>query len=173
MTKTEKIEKLDKNMVISVLEGSLTVAESDKFLVKIIERCHYIVTTIWDLQGKLKNLEWWDFDNEGGEGKMGYFDRLRYTYSISYTYEARNSSEVLYRDAFPTFWLHEDFEDRIKGEMEANAVRNKEKIINAMEIHRKKKALIESALSKLTNDEIGAIREMMIESNKHKWMWKR
>lgn len=164
MNKAKKIEALEEEMVSRVLDGNFTVAENDKWLALIANRCHYIVTTIWDLQGKLKNLDWWDFDNEGGEdGPSGYFNRNEYKKEVGYVCGYHNVSKILYEQFFPTRWLWQDFEEELTKEIKNEKDETLKKIemekIQKSKRNSEKQSLINLALSKLTKEEIRALRE--------------
>jgi hypothetical protein len=164
--KIDKVPKMDKQVVDKFLDGSLTVKESDKIKEDIVDRCNYIVRSIWQLQGYGKVFGWWDFANEGGkDGPSGYFDRYSYREIISTTGEVERHHEwpydMLYNDGFPTKWLWEDFEDALVQEAtkfkEDEKKKKETEKQKRVEREAKKKELIASALTKLTPEEARAM----------------
>jgi hypothetical protein len=157
----EKEEKIEKEVMDKVFSGTLTVKEQKNILEKVSDRCNYIVRKALDIQGI--SVNWWDFNNEGGKyGSSGYFDTERYEEDFFITGEFNgNIYDCLYGNAFPTKWLWNDFEDKLTKEMENHhksiiSKKIKQKAKN-VERKQKKDKLIESALSKLTSEEIKAL----------------
>lgn len=159
--KIEKEEKIDKDVMDQVFSGTLTVKEQNRILEKVHDRCDYIVRKAFEIQGI--SVNWYDFDNEGGEdGSCGYFDPERYEKEFYITGDFNgHMRDCLYSDAFPTKWLWNDFEDQLIKEIEANrkSIISKKIERKAKNAERKqqKEKLIESALSKLTKEEIKAL----------------
>ena len=154
-------EKIEKEVMDKVFSGSLTVKEQNKILEKVHDRCDYIVRKAFEIQGI--SVVWYDFDNEGGkDGSSGYFDPERYEKEFYITGEFDgNIYDSLYGNAFPTKWLWSDFEDELIKEIEVQrksiiSKKIERKAKNA-ERKQKKDKLIESALSKLTPEEIKAL----------------
>ena len=155
----DKVEKIDKQIMDRVLDGSMTIKEMNAIQDKISQRCYYIGTTIIKMQGG--SVVWWDFDNEGGhDGPQGYFDPEKYPRFVTYTGEFKSGlQDGLYYslDGFPTKWIWEDFEDALKKEIEEMKQSRKEKAekdkTNRIQRENKKKELIKSALAKLTPEE--------------------
>jgi len=159
--KIEKEEKIDKEVMDQVFSGSLTVEEQDNILEKVQWRCNYIVRKAFEIQGLI--VHWWDFDNEGGEGgACGYFDPEQYEEEFYITGDFDGfTSGCMYLNVFPTKWIWTDFEDELTEEIEAHhksiiSKKIERKAKNA-ERKQKKQQLIESALAKLTKEEINAL----------------
>lgn len=161
MDKYIKVEKLEHDLMKSVLNGSLTVKEFNKVSAKIHDRCNYIVRKAFEIQGI--SVNWYDFDNEGGEdGDCGYFDPERYEKNFYITGDFNGDMrDCLYSAVFPTKWLWNDFEDELTKEIEDHrkSIISKKIERKAKNAERKqqKEKLIESALSKLTKEEIKAL----------------
>lgn len=178
MGKDIKVEKLEHDLMKSVLNGSLTVKEFNKVSEKIHSRCNYIVRKFITTFGGI--VDWWDFDNEGGEdGPQGYFEPESYFESVGYTGKFRYNKYphdlfgFLHKKgydleySFPTKWIWTDFEDELdeldklineysqwKNKKIQKKLINKEKRIQQKQ---QKEKLIQSALSKLTKEEIKAL----------------
>jgi hypothetical protein len=160
----KKVEKLRQEVMKKYIDGEFTVKELSLNGLEdaIVNRSDYIVRTIWELQGQKDNLEWWDFGNEGGkDGPKGYFDEKEYREYVEYAYGTKKWKNILYRDSFPTKWIWEDFEDSLAKEVKQfveKETKEREDAKNkrvAKEIQ--SKALIASALAKLTKEEAKAM----------------
>lgn len=176
MDKDIKIEKLEHDLMKSVLNGSLTVKEFNKISEKINSRCNYIVRKLITKLGGI--VDWWDFDNESGreDGPQGYFDPEIHFESVGYIGKFRynkypppifkflHNKGYWLEHSFPTKWIWTDFEDELdklineypqwESEKIQKKLINKEKRIQQKQ---QKEKLIESALSKLTKEEIKAL----------------
>jgi len=155
------VEKIEKEVMDQVFSGTLTVKEQNKILEKVSDRCDYIVRKAFEIQGLI--VHWWDFDNEGGkDGSSGYFDPEQYEEEFYITGDfGGHTSDCIYLNVFPTKWLWNDFEDELIKEIESQrksilSEKIKQKAKN-VERKQKKDKLIESALSKLTSEEIKAL----------------
>jgi len=165
MKKIEKVEKLDKDLMDKLFDGSITIKQANELNGKIIDRCNYIVRTIVNIWGKWDDRSWWDFDNEGGnDGSKGYFDPVRYRNEVEFTGEWYGSCELNYYGngkVFPTKWIWEDFEEELTKEV-AEYKAKEQKLKEEAKAKRlaasiNQKAFILSALAKLTNEECRAL----------------
>lgn len=107
-----KIPKADFDKLTS---DSITKKEYDKLVESIHSRVNEIVMVMCN--GKYK---WYDFANEDGEGKPGWFDPIWYKKEVeltgSFTFPAPYDNPPY----FPTRWIYEDFEDEFKKTVEEN-----------------------------------------------------
>lgn len=113
------LSEIDIKKFIS-LEVTVKEAESLKKLIE--ERADYIVRKIADITGLVTN--WWDFDNEGGEDKRGYFDPVVYHEGIEFVGDFKGNTQYkgvyfdLYDNSFPVEFLWMDFEETVQQEFQ-------------------------------------------------------
>jgi hypothetical protein len=107
-------------------------------------------------------LDWWDFDNTGGQdGSSGYFDPDLYNESVYLYYETPTCCQSFgilpYHDHFPTRWIWEDFEEECEREYK----KAMQKWINLKTdhyIHKEKRDKLKAqALKKLSPEERNAL----------------
>ena len=154
----KKVEKLDKELMAKLFDGSMTVKQANDLRGKIEDRCDYIVRTLIGIWGKWNDSrDWWDFSNHGGDGPSGYFDEDSYKEEVDFTGEFNYDGGNI----FPTKWIWEDFEDeetKKSIEWKEKEIRDKENAkARREELAKQKKELIASALSKLTKEECKAL----------------
>ena len=161
MKLVEYCAKLDEVKMKRILNGDATIKEFESYSGEITKRFIYIVEQICSMQGA--QTDWFDYSNEGGDlGPAGYFDPNRYKEETRYIGVFKNDSKrELYCDCFPTSWFWEDFEDTLAKEIsdykkEQEEKKNREKN-NKISREERNKALIASALAKLTPEEAKAM----------------
>lgn len=169
MTKIDVVNAISPDLLekASVLQKQLAKMESD-----IIDRCNYIMTSIFKLFDK-KSAYWYFYG--AGEGEFGdFWDNYHkdYVHIIADNCPGKemvillkDGSEWGFSDGFPTRWLFEDFENElIEGKslyekreaerQEASKKKREEKKI-------KVKAIAEIAKSKLSKEELAALKKVL------------
>jgi len=159
MKKIKKVEKIDKALMDRLFDGSMTVKEANELIERIEDRCNYIVRTFIDIWGKWnEEIDWWDFSNEcGKDGPSGYFNEVKYKFKVGFTGEFEFDGDR----TFPTKWIWEDFEEeQIKeaADWKIKIQKDKEEAkAKRIADEANRKALIKSALKKLTTEECKAL----------------
>lgn len=153
--------KMDKDVFLSIFDDSISVRRQNQIKTMITDRFQYIMETLFQLNGV--KFSWYDFDNEAGEGKSGYFDPVDYREETDFTgewnYVPRGfKSPELDNCAFPNAWYYEDFEQSVIDELTRQ---KEEKERKAQERKRRKEQtekrgaeLMASIKAKLTEEEI-------------------
>jgi hypothetical protein len=127
------------------------------------DRMNYIVHYVFEKVGG--KVDWWDWGNEDNEGDFIYAfspKQLEITGSWNKGEKTKfvsKSGEVLTLDGyFPTRWLYEDFEEEYTRGLQLYVEKMKEKKNKTKnEKEQEKQALLTSARSKLTPEEIKAL----------------
>jgi hypothetical protein len=155
---------INQNDFKKFINGDMTMKESKIFQKEFLEkRFYYIVHTIGKLSGF--DVQWFDYSNEGGENRRGYFDpdyyrnTVKYVGEFSYIKSQPNFERfTYYNDSFPTNWFIEDFEPQLQQEIE----QFQQELIKQKTLEKQKKqeqqTLIskaqQSIQSKLTQEEL-------------------
>lgn len=149
-----KIPKADFDRLTS---DSITKKDYDILLKCISSRVHEIV--MFMCGGKYK---WYDFANEDGEGKPGWFDPVWYKDDIELTGSFTFPDPYFNPPSFPTRWIYEDFEEEFKRTVEGNAevVKKQKAEEKAKREARKAKReeMITLIKSKLTKEELRFVK---------------
>lgn len=117
--------KITKEQFLSLYSDTITKKEYDSVINKINNRVDEIVEFCFY---KKPNKFWYDYNNEDGEHRPGFFCPKKYNENIG-VYINNGMPKFPYYfadgDIFPVNWLWEDFEDSlIKNE---NELKSKEK----------------------------------------------
>ena len=74
---------INQNDFKKFIDGDMTMKESKNFQKEFLEkRFYYIVHTIGKFSGF--DIKWFDYSNEGGERRRGYFDPEYYRNNVNY-----------------------------------------------------------------------------------------
>ena len=145
--------------VKNMISGDITKKKYDELMLVLLDRFNYVVRTAMIIMER--KLDWYDFDNEGGEYAPGYFDPQNYSENMSLTGVFDGQNDNLYPDYIPTAWLSQDFETELKAEFEKykkeqKQENEKQKVAKdkSFEKHKELKANIRS---KLTKEELNII----------------
>ena len=162
--------KMDKAVFMSVFDDGVSVKRNNEVLMMIQERFQYIMETLFRIQGA--KLEWYDFDNEGGEGNPGEFDQYRYRYDTHFTGEWSIPSKAITIPelddyAFPNKWYYEDFEqsvvDKLKSLKEERERKEEERKKRQEESKKREAVLLDSIKKKLSPEEIAYLKKHKIK----------
>lgn len=110
--------KLTEEEFKSLFDENISVKKQKDLMAKVCNRFSYIMEQKCKILNK--RLNWYDFDNEGGESSPGYFDPDIYKSEIGFVghiqhIDKKNNFDK-YDYAFPTVWLKEDFEKGLEQE---------------------------------------------------------
>ncbi|NCQ51521.1 hypothetical protein GW796_06425 [archaeon] len=167
-----KIMPLNKNKFDKMMDGDITIKEMKDFSLDISNRFLYVVEKISELTNRTCN--WCDYSNEVGEGNTrgmfnGFFDTSLYSNEVDYVGSFYNPKEHVFKKydtSFPTSWLVENFEDKLKVEINNYLEYENKKIItqkNTNEEINKKLQEIQSLIkAKLTVEELCFVKFLPI-----------
>lgn len=133
----------------------VTVRQKTQAEEKVTKRFTYIIEKMAELIGR--KVEWYDYDNEAGEDRRGFFDSKSYQEEVGFVGEfkqIKNKNFIEYENYFPTKWLCEDFEEKLIQEVanhSAAEIKIKEQKSRETEKYNSMKS---SILEKLTPEEI-------------------
>ena len=156
---------LNKELFIQFLNDEMTVKQVKSFTEDLTKRFYYIVHTIAQLTGR--TIDWFDYDNEGGEYNPGVFDTEVYRDCVGYLGEFSNKKDMKvrfedYDDSFPTRWFYNNFEDELKSEQSAffkeEEEKNNEKNAKLLKNKQDFTKIQNSIKAKLTKEEMAYIR---------------
>lgn len=151
---------ITKELFYKLFDPTITKGEYDSILESAqIRACH-----IWRelLKVSERKLDWYDFDNENGEGANGYFDPFRYKEFISFN-GAFSCADFCFKygSGFPTefLWMEDDTWKQIvlnDIEVSEKQYKDKQELQKKKKLERelKKEAMKEIIISKLTPEEL-------------------
>lgn len=149
---------IDESLFKRFLADELTVKEVKFLNEEITNRFVYIIYKIGEMTSF--KVDWFDYDNEGGEDSPGEFDTDDYAQYVSYVgkfFYDKGERFDYYDNSFPTVWFYTEFEDDLQQEVDdyfqkkqlAEKVKQEKKQQKDDEIFKIK----EKILSKLTDEE--------------------
>ena len=161
-----KIMPLNKNKFDKMMDGDITIKEMKDFSLDISNRFLYVVEKISELTNRTCN--WCDYSNEVGEGNTrgmfnGFFDTSLYSNEVDYVGSFYNPKEHVFKKydtSFPTSWLVENFEDKLKVEINNYLEYENKKIItqkNTNEEINKKLQEIQSLIKAKLNIDVKSL----------------
>jgi hypothetical protein len=167
-----KVEPVDKITPELVAEAEELATKAGRLEEKIVDRLHYIVTSIFKLFNK-KDAYWYFYG--AAEGEVGDLWSHYDIDSISIVADncpddsmvilLKDGSEWGLDDGIPTRWLFEDFEQEVvngktlyEAKLKQHKANEKEKRFLQKEEDKK---LVEIAKAKLTKKELAAIRKAL------------
>lgn len=162
---------LDKDEFEKYITGEMRTKDAKNYEKdQLVKRFYYIVHKIGQITGF--KVDWFDYDNEGGEDYPGSFDIDSYQENIGFTghfIHDKNLKERFedYDTEFPTKWMTEDFEAQLKKEVkdfekdlnQANATAHSQKLAKKAEADK----FQASIRSKLTEEEMAYITFATLE----------
>lgn len=166
------VKALNKQTFQRFLFDELTVKEVKELEPQIAKRFEYIVCKIGEETGRI--VDWYDYDNQGGEYHPGTFDTDDYNEHVGYTGEfslVKSNTKVVrydhYDHIFPTAWFYTNFEVVLKNEIEEflseqkhlTAIKEKGKMYAQEEMQKMR----ESIIKKLTTEELSYISFVNLE----------
>ena len=166
------VKTLNKETFQRFLSDELTVKEVKELEPQIAKRFEYIVGKIGEETGRI--IDWYDYDNQGGEYHPGTFDTNDYNEQVGYTGEfslVKSNTKVVrydqYDNIFPTAWFYTNFEVALKKEIEEflseqkhlTAIKEKGKMYAKEEMQKMR----ESIMKKLTTEELSYIAFVKLE----------
>lgn len=166
------VKTLNKDTFKRFLFDELTVKEVKELEPQIAKRFEYIVSKIGEETGRI--IDWYDYDNQGGEYHPGTFDTDDYNEQVGYTGEfslVKSNTKVVrydqYDNIFPTAWFYTNFEVALKKEIEEflseqkhlTAIKEKGKMYAKEEMQK----IRESIMKKLTTEEFSYIAFVKLE----------
>ncbi len=156
---------LNKELFIQFLNDEMTVKQVKSFTEDLTKRFYYIVHTIAQITGR--TVDWFDYDNEGGEYNPGVFETELYRDCVGYVGEFTHKKDMKvrfedYDDNFPTYWFYSDFEAQLKNEQSAffkqEEKRTNEKNEKLLKNKQDFTKVQNSIKTKLTQEELAYIR---------------
>lgn len=177
---TEDVKKVAQSKPINesifsrFISDEMTVKEVKEFTEQLNNRFLYIIYKIGEITSF--KVEWFDYDNEGGEYNPGKFDTDDYAENVRYVgqfFYDKGERFCDYDNSFPTVWFYTEFEANLKKEVDTY-LKNKKLAEKEKEQKKKQKdneilKIKEKILSKLTDEEKVYIRfcsESEITENK-------
>ena len=169
MYKIESVKPINQEMV---KEAEELAAKAGKLEEKIVNRIHYIMTSIFKLFNK-KTAYWYFYG--AGEGEVGdlwsHFDKDSISIVIdncpgeSMVILLKDGSEWGFDDSIPTRWLYEDFEEELvegkKKFIEKTSDLEAARIDKALQEKEEAKKLAVRAKAKLTKAELAALKKSL------------
>lgn len=139
-----------------LFDDNVSVKKQKQLQEKVGNRFVYIMHEMTQILDR--ELIWFDFDNEGGERRPGYFDSDKYKNEIRFVGDMHNKTKFFeYENSFPTTWLKEDFEDALKLEYQDFLAEKKQNEKKEIEDRKAFKNLVnevkEKIFEKLTDEE--------------------
>lgn len=171
MSNIEYIPPIKQSDIDLLSSDDISKKNYDQIIKSIDDRFGYVFLKFMEIVGR--TVDWFDFDNEGGEYTRGYFDPNEYKDEImitgSYDHDHKSINSFYDSDAIPTKWLTYDFEEELLADFskhQANEkVLNEEKIkINRLKKSEwdsdtaKTKKMKELIKSKLTSEELKYVK---------------
>jgi len=149
---------IDESIFKKFLADELTVKEVKQLNEEMTNRFVYIVYKIGEMTSF--NVDWFDYDNEGGEYAPGTFNTDDYAQNVGYTgkfiYEKGDRFSD-YDNSFPTNWFYEEFETSLQKEVKdyfhKKKIAEEEKQQNKQKKEDQLSKIKEKILSKLTEEE--------------------
>jgi len=153
--------KITKEEFYSLFSDDISKKKYDDIIGRIVDRVDEVWKNILNLQGR--KLNWYNYDNGDGEDSDGSFDPEIYKENITFTGEwSGRDFDLPYKDYIPTSFLWEDYEEKVLKDIQSyNDDKEKKKIEAAakrIEFKERRKVMIASIKSKLTNEELRFIR---------------
>ncbi len=160
--------KVTKEDIVEFARRKVALNEIEQ---KIIDRIDEVIRGIFSAFDK--KLQTWYFDN-AHEGEVGNLNDAMGFFSIKYVTEPYLSKNavILLKDGsewgleyeFPICWLYENFSDELENGIEAYKIKKEAEKAKAKQAAATKKntreQLLKTAMSKLTKEELKAIRSV-------------
>ena len=159
---------LNEELFKKFLNDELTVKEVKSMEEELSNRFVYIVYTV--AKQTERQVDWFDYDNEGGEYNPGYFDTTVYKTKVGITgqfYDLIKDRYDNYDNYFPVEWFYKNFEEDLNNEITAynkEQQQSKEKKnLKKQNSKEKLENIKDSIVSKLSTEELAYIKFISLE----------
>lgn len=153
-------------------EAEEAARQAGKLKEKIVDRLHYIMTSIFKTYGK-SSAYWYFYGAAKGEvGDLWEHVHEHYIWVVidncpgeGLLAVLKDGSEWDFQDAIPLRWLYEDFEDELaegkKKYKELEVARKEAEKVKRQKTKQENAALAKSARAKLSKEELAALKTML------------